>query len=125
MTIQRYTVNENEFEKGGIGSGRKKGPKKQEDIFISEYTPDGLMDIDMGAFEKIGATSGGQVRENPEMRAKYIQHVKETIGEPKQQFNAEIHDQLEDENFHLLNETLANEGYYPENIARGYKNLNY
>jgi hypothetical protein len=80
-----------------------------------------LIDIDIIAFASTGAKSGGQIRTNPQMKAQYTKIIKQNLGKPKAQLTQDIHDELENENFHLLNEVLAQNGYYVENIAKRYR----
>lgn len=71
-----------------------------------------LYSIDTYAFNKLGAKSGGEIRDNEDMLNRYQAIVISKLGEPDAQYNREIYDTLEDNNYHLLNETLTKYGYY-------------
>jgi hypothetical protein len=79
---------------------------KEENIARAQFA----MNID--ANSRDSNKSGGEIRENPLLLAQYRYFIITAMGMPEKKISREVYDILEDNNYHLLNETLEFFCYY-------------
>lgn len=77
-----------------------------------EQIADRLMVTNDEVWEELNISSGSQLYADKELQAKYVALLKERI--PFQMLNMKIHDILQDNNSHSLNQFLYLAGYYGE-----------
>lgn len=100
-----------QFVKGGAVSFRERRNKYLETLGVGESK----------VWDKIGAESGSEIRNNPKMLKSYAEGVEEMLqkkGVGKGSFDQEDYDFYTDENWHLFNEFLVWNNYYEPNMTK-------
>jgi hypothetical protein len=85
---------------------------------------DKLMDINDYIMAKLRAFSGSDVYGNPPMQKEYFKELKSLLkSENIESVNPKVHDELEDQNYHLMNQALAYLGVYGKDMFKTYMRI--
>jgi hypothetical protein len=78
-----------------------------------------LMTEEPKVWDKFGFNSGGEIRESKEKTKKYAQELEKVFsqkGIKRNSLSQKVYDELQNENYHLLNEFLGRNGYFKKAI---------
>ncbi len=78
-----------------------------------------LMTEEPKVWDKFGFDSGGEIRESKDKTRKYAEELEKVLsqkGISRGSLTKNVYDELEDENYHLLNEFLGRNGYFKKDF---------
>ena len=122
MTVHKYQINENiEKAKKPVQVHSKTGKiftQMREEAKKKNATE--LQDIYYKVFDKFGLRSGSQLYDSDiKVKKDFIKEIESKLKGVKGTLSSKVYDELEDENYHAMNEILAMNGYFEDSFYGG------